>query len=920
MTPERWQKVKEVFNAALEREPAQRAAFLDEACGGDAALREEVASLLAEEQGLGSFIDKPAGAHSVEPSDVLRDRQIGPYRVIRELGHGGMGLVLLAERADQQFKRQVAVKLLRSGLDVDFILNRFRNERQILASFDHPNIARLLDGGVTAEGLPYLVMEYVEGVPLDRYCDEHQLDAKARLKLFQQICAAVHYAHRNLIVHRDLKPGNILVTADGVPKLLDFGIAKILKPDSFPDTVQPTGTWDRPMTPAYASPEQVRGLPITTASDVYSLGVLLYELLTGHRPYHVAGSLPHELARVICEQEPQRPSTVINRIEEVTRATGEVTVITPQQVSEARAVRPEKLRRLLQGDLDNIVLMALRKEPERRYSSVEQFAQDIENYLQGRPVSARQDTLHYRASKFIRRHKTGVAVTALVILTLLGSTFVALRQARLAERRFNDVRKLANQYLFEFHDAIENLPGATHARQLVVKRALEYLDRLAQEARNDASLQQELATAYLKVGDVQGRPGFANLGDNAGALTSYRKALAIRTALLNATPNNLSLRREQAMNHDRLGDTLRIMGETATALQHYRQALELRQASLPAGSADLALQLELAASYERIGDQLALAGQRAEALDQQRRALPSYEQAVASDPQNAQYQRRFFIGLIKLGDRLSASGDKRAALEHYQRALSSAQQLAAKAGTNNARAQRELAVAHDKVGNGIAALGENKAESEAALVQYRAALQLRETLVAADPQNGEAQRDLATSYGKLAEMRERLGDLSGALQYLRRALTLDEALAKADPEDTQNQLDVAFDREKLGNLLQKQSEWVAALAEHQRALQLRQTAATKDPDNADLKRDLAGSYAKLGELYVLLTQQQLPSAKPVHWWTEARNSYQRSAALWQEIRARRPLQPDEQTEVDKVMTGLAKLAEAPTKLPHAVNR
>jgi eukaryotic-like serine/threonine-protein kinase len=911
MTPERWQQVKELFHAALEREPAQRALFLAEACAEDAALRDEVTSLLAEEERLGSFIDKPAVAPLAEPPDVLRHRLIGPYRVIRELGHGGMGLVLLAERADQQFKRQVAVKLLRAGLDVAFILNRFLNERQILASFDHPNIARLLDGGVTTEGLPYLVMEYVEGAPLDRYCDEHKLDAKARLKLFQQICAAVHYAHRNLIVHRDLKPGNILVTAEGLPKLLDFGIAKILAPDSFPDTVQPTGTWDRPMTPAYASPEQVRGLPITTASDVYSLGVLLYELLTGHRPYRVAGSLPHELARVICEQEPQRPSIVINRVEEITRATGEVVVITPQQISEARAVRPEKLRRQLQGDLDNIVLMALRKEPERRYSSVEQLAQDIENYLQGRPVSARQDNFHYRTAKFLRRHKTGVAVAALVMLTLLGSTLVAWRQARLAERRFNEVRKLANQYLFEFHDAIENLPGSTPARQLVVKRALEYLDRLAQEARNDASLQHELAAAYVKVGDVQGRPGFANLGDNAGALLSYRKALTIRAALLADALDNPNLLREHAVNHDRLGDTLRIKGETAAALEHYRQALELRHASLPPGGADFALQLELAASYERLGDQLALTGQPAAALEHQRRALPSYEQAIASDPQNAQYQRRLFIGLIKLGDRLSAAGDKRGALEQYQHALQRAQQLAT-TGTNNTRTQRELSVAHDKVGNGLAALGGSTAENEAALAQYRTALRIRETLAAADPQNGEAQRDLATSYGKLAEMSERLGALPTALQYLRRALVLDEALAKADPEDAQNQLDIAFDREKIGNLLQKQGELLAALTEHQRAMQLRQAAASKDPDNAELKRDLAGNYAKLGTLYATLVQQRLPAAKQAQWWNEARTSYQQSTALWQELQARRPLQPDEQAEADQVRTSLAKWAEAPT--------
>jgi non-specific serine/threonine protein kinase/serine/threonine-protein kinase len=890
MTPERWQKIKSLFQGALEQAPQQRSAWLNEACAEDVTLREEVTQLLAEEEMLGSFIELPAVPATATLVEEWNDRRIGPYRVLHELGHGGMGVVLLAERADEQFQQRVAIKLVRRGYDVAFILKRFRAERQILASFTHPNIARLLDGGVTEEGLPYLVMEYVEGTPLDRYCDERRLDTEARLKLFLQVCDAVHYAHRNLIVHRDLKPSNILVTADGTPKLLDFGIAKILNPASFPETVQPTGTSDRPMTLAYASPEQVRGQKITTASDVFSLGVLLYELLTGHRPYHVPGSLPHELARLICEQEPERPSTVISRTKEITQVSGNVAVVTPQQVSEARAARPDKLRRQLQGDLDNIVLMALRKEPERRYASVEQFAQDIENYQQGRPVTARHDTVTYRAAKFVRRHRAGVAAATFVLLTLIGSTIISVRQARLAQRRFNDVRQLANQYLFEFHDAIETLPGATPARQLVVKRALEYLDRLAQESRGDHSLQAELAGAYLKVGDVQGRPGFANLGQKTEALASYRKALTLREAPLAADPNNATLRREHATNLDRIGDALRTTGDSAAALPHYQRALALREALAPG---DLSAQVELGVSYERIGDQLALLGQRDEAIARQRAALAIFEKATAAEPANAQYQRRLFVACVKLGDRLGATGDQRGALAAYERARGIAQTLAQAGGATNARAQRELAVAYDKVGNALAALSDHAA----ALAQYQQAYDLRAPLAAADPKNGEAQRDLATSYGKLAAMHEQLGRGAQALDQLRRALAIDEALARADPNDAQIRLDIAFDHEQIGQSLARQQQFQAAAAAFRQALQLRQTAVQTDAANDELQRDLAGNHALLGEALLQLA----PSGDGL---AQAREQFQLSLARWQQLQARRALQPAERADADKAAAAI----------------
>ncbi len=439
MTPERWRRVESLLEAALERTPEARAEFLDAECAADPSLRREVESLLAAHAQAESFIEEPAVEAATQlltraGADALARRPIGPYRLIREIGHGGMGIVYLAERADAAYQRRVAIKLVRRGMDSDMILRRFRSERQILASLDHANIARLFDGGTTEDGRPYFVMEYIEGQPIDQFCNSHRLSTVERLKLLNPVCAAVHYAHQNLVVHRDIKPNNILVTAAGVPKLLDFGIAKLLNPGLSPAASPTTAAAQRLMTPEYASPEQVRGEPVTPASDVYSLGVVLYELLTGQWPYRAESREPLEIARVICEQEPERPSTAISRNESLVRSPLSVAYEGEQRTTGDGPRTRDKLRKQLQGDLDNIVLMSLRKEPQRRYASVEQLSQDIERYLGDRPVIARRETLGYRAGKFIRRRATEVvAVGALIVLTLvaaaLGYYLYSLRQS-----------------------------------------------------------------------------------------------------------------------------------------------------------------------------------------------------------------------------------------------------------------------------------------------------------------------------------------------------------------------------------------------------------------------------------------------------------------------------------------------------------
>ena len=450
-TSARWKRVKELFQTALDLEPSQRLAFLAENCP-DEEIREEVEVLLRSYQEAGSFLNNPAVnrlweeraseassdskstcAHftTVPETEVIEPmigRRLGAYKIARRLGQGGMAVVFLATRADDEYQKQVAIKLVQPGYDNRELLSRFRNERQTLADLDHPNIVKLLDGGSTPEGSPFLVMDYVQGTPIDDYCDRHKMRVDDRLRLFSKVCEAVQYAHRKSIVHRDLKPSNIQVTDDGTPKVLDFGIAKVLNPPSSAQTLLLTQTGTRCMTPAYASPEQMRGKSITAATDIYSLGVVLYELLSGHRPYRLKQNTPAEIERAICEEEPEPPSTAVSRVESEITSNGDPVTKTPELVSESREGAPEKLRRHLRGDLDNIVLKALQKEPEKRYRSVEEFSQDIQRHLQHLPVKARRATLAYRTSKFVRRHKSQIVAASVGAVLLILGVLVEVNQ------------------------------------------------------------------------------------------------------------------------------------------------------------------------------------------------------------------------------------------------------------------------------------------------------------------------------------------------------------------------------------------------------------------------------------------------------------------------------------------------------------
>jgi serine/threonine protein kinase/tetratricopeptide (TPR) repeat protein len=447
-----------------------------------------------------------------DPDASLNGQPIGAYRIVRELGHGGMGTVYLAVRDDEAYRKEVAVKLIKRGMDTDSIVRAFRTERQILATLDHPNIARLLDGGTTGDGRPYFVMDYVEGLPLDLYCDSHSLQIVERLKLFRIVCSAVHCAHQHGVVHRDLKPGNILVTPSGVPKLLDFGIAKVLNPE-LSSTATASATTVRPLTPAYASPEQTRGETITPVSDVYSLGVLLYELLTGHRPYRLEGCNPQEVDRAICEDEPRKPSTIISRIKEPHNGDSRGAAITPASVAKARGDRPEKLRHRLAGDLDNVVLMALRKEPGERYASADHLSEDLRRYLEGRPILARKPTLVYRTTKLVGRNRATAftaAISLVIILALVAVAFssrplwgrtsnTATHVRTLAVLPFQTLAGNARDEFLEFGIADGLISRLNHVGQLTV-RSPESVRKYAGRGEAPQLAARELGVDTLLVG------------------------------------------------------------------------------------------------------------------------------------------------------------------------------------------------------------------------------------------------------------------------------------------------------------------------------------------------------------------------------------------------------------------------------------
>ena len=721
MNESHWEKVKRLFSAAAELPREERAGWLARESGGDAALIAEVQSLLDAHEQPGAFLDTVthelrAQAFGIQSTALNRiGARIGAYRVVGVLGTGGMGDVFKAVRDDDQYQAEVAIKLMRADMRSTLTEQRFRTERQILAGLDHRNIARLLDGGTTGEGTPYLVMELVKGEPIDGYSEARDLGVRERVQIFLQVCAAVSYAHQHLVVHRDLKPNNILVTADGSVKLLDFGIAKLLEAEA--PTVEAgigTVTTMRAMTLEYASPEQVAGGTVTTVSDVYSLGVVLYRLLTGKSPYGVQINDAERMAQILGDTTPTRPS---------------------------------QWQRRLDSDLDNILLMALRKEPQRRYGSVEQFANDLRNYLAGMPVKARGNSLRYRAGKFVRRRKIEIAAAALVAAVLLGAVVFSTREARIAERErevaqehFDSVRKLANTLLFDIHDEVAKVPGSTAAREKLVSTSLEYLDALYKRAGSDPRLQEELATAYTKVAEIQGDDGAANKGNLQDAMRSYDRSIALFTPLAAADPSNhrpgwslayayvgraslLLMTRgpkealedvekgvalseqhaagaaDEAERVFRMGNAyvvhariLNFLGRSPEAMASVDKYIAQREANLRANPDDERAMKSLSIAYNNsslIADRrLTEVQQQQRALDLLNKSLRLDEKMLALRPDNPDYQRRIARSRFNIANLLLARGLYAEARDLYRMGVPAIEKAAE--DTDDAEAQYTL--------------------------------------------------------------------------------------------------------------------------------------------------------------------------------------------------------------------------------------
>jgi eukaryotic-like serine/threonine-protein kinase len=905
MNAERWKKVKNILEDVIEVAPNSRAAFLEKVCANDADLRGEVEKLLEFESAESDFLEQDAVAHLFENESFSKNQigqQIGNYKITGELGSGGMGAVFLAERADGEFTQKAALKLIKRGMDSDAVLRRFLNERQILAALEHPNIARLVDGGTTRDGLPFFVMEFVEGRNVLDYADAENLDLDERLNLFREICAAVAYAHRNLVIHRDLKPSNILVTGDGTPKLLDFGIAKLLRSDAAAET----GTQMQVFTPDYASPEQVRGEKLTTATDVYSLGVILYELLTGRRPYRTDSKNIGEIIKAVCETEPKPPSAAIwdfgFRISDLYVQNKSETNQTEKQNNQTNPKSQIRNPKSLRGDLDNIILKALRKEPERRYSSVEQLADDLRRHQTGLPVTASKDTWRYRITKFVARNRAAVAAVALLILALVGgvvgTSWQAIRAERMrreaeterarAERRFENLRAISNSLVSEIERAIRDLPGSLPARKLLLDRAVEQLDALAADSDGHTDLQLELAWAYQNLGWMPD-------GKLSERRKIYEKAAALTEKVLAAEPQNNKARDRLAMIYLDLINLARMRGDVEYTLEYNRRAVEIVEQILR----DAPATPEFRDSFWTVYYHYALTeqqlGQAAESVATARKILPAAEEMYRSGSETDGYDfMKPHLTRLQIGYGLSYAGDYPAALKEFETALA---ECRAEAGTrpdntilrrNEANIRLQMAAALEFSG----AAGD-------ALEQVKIAAAIRERMAADNPKDLDFQIAVADAELLLGQMLARQNQPQTVEKRVRRALETYEKIAAIDADRLQVKILAARARANLGNFLASEGNLSEGLRHLREAVRFYETNGAATTPDAGLKRHYAEA---LGQLAAALVKNKPPL-------TEAREVYRKSLELWQDLESRGVLKASDAAQAGEVSRRLSELGK-----------
>ncbi len=806
---DQWRRLEEVFQAALDIPPEQRDEWLGEACGGDAQLRQEVQSLLARdpegsnsersprisgiiEGAAASFFEDPTSDGA--PPDAMAGQEIGHYRILRELGRGGMGAVYLAVRSDHAFHKQVAIKLVKRGIDTDDLLQRFRYERRILAALEHPYIARLIDGGASPDGRPYFVMEYVDGKPLDVYTRDHNLSIDQRCEIIRGICEAVSYAHRNLVIHRDLKPANILITADGTPKLLDFGIARLLTSDPGQNTFAGPATV-RALTPDFASPEQLRGDPVTTATDVYSLGATLKSILPA------GGRIP--------------------------------------------------------PDLTTIIHKAMREESEMRFASVAELSEDLRRYLAGLPIMAREQTLLYRARKFVRRHRFGVSaflVGNLIVFAGIGGIVWESRKAgvqrRQAEQRLSQAVDMAERSLADVNNSIASLPGATEARRQMVRGTLDYLDRLARDSGNNPRVLAALATAYVRVGEVLGNSDFPNLGDLPGALATYQKALDVIDGLLGLNPDDVKIRDLAEVAHEGAGNILAAMGREKEAEAQVRSAISLADTTLARNpdrglSQDRSLNAHFALEMLRY----VLAPQEVER--DARAQLPMALKMASSHPDDPAAQDMLSQYYAMIGTSLNREGRQQESLVYFRKSAEVREAIYLK-NPRNTKFQRSLMIGYGHVGDVLGnpftgCLG----DYAGALVYYQKAEQIAEDMRRADPSDNRAGYDMGMIWTRIGATRQAAGDLKLSNQALDQAIAQFEPVLKTSPGNATYAHGVAIAYEYRGRNLWLLGDRAAALACYRKSLEIADRLIAKRASDINSRAQRVADKAQMSNLLAL---------------------------------------------------------------------
>jgi eukaryotic-like serine/threonine-protein kinase len=844
MDPERWSRINELFFAALEQPTDERAAFIERGCAGDAELQCEVERLLAADRTEHSrpFLDatiarvQPATAGGALQGSMI-GRRIGPYEIRGLIGHGGMGDVYRAERVGD-FEQTVAIKLIRREMGSALLLDRFRTEIRVQGELGrHPNIVGLMDAGTTDDGVPYFVMEYVDGERIDRYCNAHQLGTRERLSLFRTICEAVHYAHQHAVIHRDLKPSNILVTAEGAPRLIDFGIAKLMDAGPEMGSGLPTVTGFHPMTPEYASPEQVRGEALTTASDVYALGVILYELLTGHRPYHLSSRVAAEVQKVICLEEPVKPSAAIDRRATVTDSEGTTSKLTPESIGAARGETPRQLRARLAGDLDNIVLMALCKEPRRRYASADSLSADLQRYLDGLPVTARKASAGYRLSKFVRRHRAGVAVAAVFLLTLLGGfagTGVGMLRARRAQDQAEANFALARTAVDDLYtriseDVLLNTPGFHGLRRQLLERVLVYYKTfLARQAKN-TDLRYEMASTYLRIGAI-----YRLIGSSSEAINAYREALGLLEALVRGAPENRTFRYELATNLNDLGLIQSEIGAAEEAMLCYEHSRGLYE-DLVAADPRESYRQDLANTLYNLGN-LDYQSERLEAaLDLHRRAKAIRERLVTEFPRNPDHRN-------ELANSFTALGAIRFNGGHFAEGLANDRQADElyKALVRDYPDVGDYAHRRGMILANLGLLEWREGKLDDAMRSVREAVVILGRLASRNPLVAAYQAALAGANNMLSDLLRATGGLDQSREPAEKALTILQRLVADYPDVLDYRVHLSKAHNNIGRIRMAEGRPMEALAAFQRAAENLESLSQRFPnDHYNLACNLA---------------------------------------------------------------------------------